>query len=187
MAFCHRLGDDEKQELLRLARATLLEFTATGTVPSDEPRHQSLRDHAGAFVTLRSRDGQLRGCIGSQDESTPLYKTVQDMAIAAASRDPRFENVTEAELGDLVIEISVLGERGEVTGETDVTVGRHGLAIRCNGRRGLLLPQVAIEHGWSAAHFLERVCAKAGLPGDAWSSPDAQIQRFTAQVFGETL
>lgn len=185
MAYSHRLDDDEKAELLRIARATLQAYTASGGVPPGKPNRQSLLDNAGVFVTLRSREGALRGCIGTQDESTPLYRTIQDMAVAAASRDPRFDAVDASELDDLVIEISVLGERAAVRDAHDVTVGTHGLAIRHAGRRGLLLPQVAEEHGWNAETFLERVCAKAGLPNDAWAARDAEVERFTAQVFEE--
>jgi hypothetical protein len=185
MAYAHRLDDDERRELLSIARETLRQFTVSGSVPPGAPDKDSLLGRAGAFVTLRSREGALRGCIGTQEETTPLYQTVQQMAIAAATRDPRFGAVSESELDDLVIEISVLGERGSVSRAEDVTVGQHGLSIQCSGRRGLLLPQVAREHGWTASTFLSRVCAKAGLPEDAWSSADARVERFTAQVFEE--
>lgn len=185
MVYAHRLAEDEQRELLGIARDTLRQFTATGTVPDDEPREQSLRDAAGAFVTLRSRDGGLRGCIGTQEESTPLYKTIREMAVAAASRDPRFAPVSQLELDDLIIEISVLGGRAPVTRAEDVVVGEHGLSIRCRGHRGLLLPQVAEEQGWNAETFLQRVCVKAGLPENAWCRADAQVERFTAQVFEE--
>jgi AmmeMemoRadiSam system protein A len=184
MAYAHRLDDDEKKELLRIARATLREFLRTGRPPPGKPHRETLIENAGAFVTLHAGK-HLRGCIGTQLEATPLYKTIQDMAIAAASRDPRFPAVTAEELEDLTIEISVLGDRRQLGEASELEVGTHGLTIEHRGRRGLLLPQVATEHGWDARTFLEHVCAKAGLPGDAWRDADSALETFTAQVFNE--
>jgi hypothetical protein len=139
---------------------------------------------AGAFVTLHN-DGVLRGCIGTQQETTPLFRIIQEMAVAAATRDPRFEPVSEAELEDIDIEVSVLGHHRAMTSPTDIEIGIHGLTIELRGRRGLLLPQVAVEQGWTATQFLEHICAKAGLPGDAWTEDGAQVELFTAQVFND--
>jgi uncharacterized protein len=184
MAYEHSLSDDEKRELLRIARATLREFLHSGRIPPGKPHKESLLQPAGAFVTLH-KGGDLRGCIGTMVENTPLYKTVQEMAVAAASRDPRFPPVAEEELADLVIEVSVLGGHRPISSAADVEIGVHGLTIEHAGRRGLLLPQVASEHGWDAPTFITHVCAKAGLPDDAWSQPGARLERFTAQVFDE--
>jgi AmmeMemoRadiSam system protein A len=179
-----RLGPDEKRELLRIARATATEFLRSGRLPPGRPHRRSLLTGAGAFVTLRRADGDLRGCIGTQSEDQPLFRTVQDMAIAAATRDPRFPPVAPDEIDALVVEISVLGDRVLMNDWREVEIGVHGLAIQAHGRRGLLLPQVASEAGWTAEEFLQRLCVKAGLPDDAWRS-DASIERFTAQVFDE--
>jgi len=65
-----------------------------------------------------------------------------------------------------------------------VEIGRHGLLISMGGFRGLLLPQVPIEHGWDRITFFEQTCRKAGLPRDAWQK-GAKIEAFTAEVFGE--
>ncbi|MEP6593741.1 MAG: AMMECR1 domain-containing protein, partial [Acidobacteriota bacterium] len=65
-----------------------------------------------------------------------------------------------------------------------ITIGRHGLVAEQGARRGLLLPQVATEWGWTAAQFLRQTCVKAGLPPDAWQH-GARIFRFDAEVFGE--
>ena len=97
----------------------------------------------------------------------------------------RFAPVDAEELDHVTIEISVLGDRGPVTGPGDIEVGRHGITIDYHGRRGLLLPQVASEHGWDSATFLRHVCAKAGLPAETWQEADAHLERFTAQVFRE--
>lgn len=185
MPYDHELTDDERAELLRIARATLREYLRSGAIPPGKPHRASLVSPAAVFVTLRDQGHGLRGCIGTQVEDRPLYRAVQEMAVAAASRDPRFAPVTADELDELVIEISVLSNQQPCPGPEAVTIGTHGLTIAAGGRRGLLLPQVASEAGWDAATFLSQVCAKAGLPADAWTQPDAQLETFTAQVFGE--
>lgn len=184
MPYDHILTDDEKRELLRIARATLREYLYSGRVPPGKPHRASLVAEAGAFVTLH-KNGELRGCIGTQQEDKPLYKTIQEMAVAAASRDPRFAPVGDAEMDDLSIEVSVLGERRRVDSPDQIEVGKHGLVISARGRRGLLLPQVASERGWDAETFLTHVCEKAGLAADDWRGDDAVVETFTAQVFSE--
>jgi AmmeMemoRadiSam system protein A len=184
MSYHYVLTDDEKRELLRIARATLLEHFHTGRIPPGKPHRDSLTAPAGAFVTLHNQ-GMLRGCIGTQLETTPLFRTIQEMAVAAATRDPRFEPVSEGEIEDIEIEVSVLGLHRPMESVVEIEIGVHGLTIEHGGRRGLLLPQVAREQRWSAEQFLENICAKAGLPGDAWSAREALVHLFTAQVFND--
>ena len=185
MPYDFRLGPDEKREILRIARATAVEFLRSGQIPPGKPHRRSLLAEGGAFVTLRMASGDLRGCIGTQQEDSPLYKTVQDMAIAAATRDPRFPAVKLEELEHIVIEVSVLGERATIRQAVEIEIGVHGLTIACGGQRGLLLPQVASEGSWTAEEFLRKVCSKAQLPEDAWQLGEATVERFTAQVFDE--
>jgi uncharacterized protein len=185
MAYDFVLGPDEKREILRIARATVSEFLCAGRIPPGRPHRRSLLANAGTFVTLRTGE-ELRGCIGTQTEDAPLYRTVQEMAVAAATRDPRFPPVRLDEIDSITIEVSVLGGRVVVRDPREIEIGQHGLAIACRGQRGLLLPQVASESGWSAEEFLSRVCGKAQLPADAWRAADATVERFTAQVFAET-
>jgi uncharacterized protein len=184
MAYAYVLSDDEKRELLRIARSTLKEWLASGRIPPGAPHKQSLLALAAVFVTLSERD-DLRGCIGTTAEAAPIYKTVQEMAVAAASRDPRFQPVRAEELNLMTIEISVLGEKQRVTRPEDVEVGKHGLHIVKANRKGLLLPQVAVEHRWDAATFLDKTCEKAGLPAGDWRSEGAVVEMFLAQVFDE--
>ena len=186
MPYDFRLGPDEKREILRIARATAVEFLRSGRVPPGKPHRRSLLAEGGAFVTLRMAAGDLRGCIGTQQEDSPLYKTVQEMAIAAATRDPRFPAVKLEELERIVIEVSVLGERARIREAGEVEIGVHGLTVACRGQRGLLLPQVASEGSWTAEEFLRKVCSKAQLPEDAWQQTEAIVERFTAQVFDES-
>lgn len=185
MGYGHQLADDEKRELLRIARATLREHSYSGRIPPGKPHRETLLAPAAVFVSLHA-DDELRGCIGTTEEEKPLYRAVQEMAVAAASRDPRFPPVAAEELDDLEIEISVLAPPRKVTGPDDVRIGEDGLRIELDGRRGLLLPQVAVEAGWDAATLLARTCDKAGLPPDAWRDPRATVQAFTAQVFSDT-
>ena len=184
MPYSYVLTDDEKRELLRIARATLREYFHTGRIPPGKPHRDSLTAEAGAFVSLH-REGVLRGCIGKQQETTALFRTIQEMTIAAATRDPRFDPVDEDEVDDIEIEISVLGGATPLRSPADIEVGAHGLAIEHQGRRGLLLPQVAVQHGWDAETFLTEVCRKAGLDDDAWKQPDAAVHVFPAQVFND--
>ena len=105
------------------------------------------------------------------------------MAVAAATGDPRFPPLTQEELADIAIEISVLSPFRRVTDVEEVQVGTHGLMIFQDGRQGLLLPQVAVEQGWGREKFLENLCLKAGLPEDCWTGRPT-LYAFTAVVFG---
>ena len=185
MGYEHELEDNEKRELLRIARATLREYARTGHIPPGKPHRQVLVDPASVFVSLHHGD-QLRGCIGSLQDTTPLYKAIQEMTVAAATRDTRFDQVPPDEYPELTIEISVLGARTKVDPPAGVEIGKHGVCLTRGARRGLLLPQVATDRGWNAETFLDRVCNKAGLPDGAWREADATVEVFTAQVFDET-
>ena len=177
------LEDGDRKELLRIARVTLKEFLKHGRMPPGAPHRPSLLVHAPAFVTLRSA-GRLRGCIGHTDPVTPLYRTIADLAVSAARRDPRFSPLTFEELADVTISISVLSLRAVIAADA-VVVGTHGLLITRGAQRGLLLPQVAVEQGWDRERFLEQTCDKADLPLDAWRDAGTLIEAFTADVFGE--
>ncbi|HEX8027018.1 MAG TPA: AmmeMemoRadiSam system protein A, partial [Vicinamibacterales bacterium] len=145
-----------------------------------------LKRPSGAFVTLHTAHGDLRGCIGSIQPVAPLWRAVSSNAIHAAMRDPRFESVSGvAELASLQLEISVMSPIVLVTDIEEIVVGRDGLIVSRRGRAGLLLPQVATEYGWDRETFLRHTCTKAGLPHDAWRSADTRIERFSAEVFSE--
>jgi AmmeMemoRadiSam system protein A len=144
----------------------------------------NLQRKRGAFVTL-TLHGQLRGCIGFVIAERPLLDTVREAARAAAFQDPRFTPLRGAELPEVHLEISVLGEPRRVRSLEEIRVGEHGLIVRRGFRSGLLLPQVATEYGWDRDTFLCHTCVKAGLPRDSWRDPDTEIQLFGAEVFGE--
>ncbi len=178
------LGDGDRRFLLRLARATLDQRLAGGPAPPGPPDTGPVTEVRGAFVTLRAH-GDLRGCIGHVVGTVPLWQSVRDNAVNAALRDPRFAPVAAAELPSLAIEISALTPLRPATSAAEVEVGRHGLMVERGPCRGLLLPQVATEWGWDRDAFLAHTCRKAGLPGDAWRSPDARLWLFEAEVFSE--
>ncbi len=176
----------ERRELLRIARATLGEYLSLGRVPESTPDREALQRPAGAFVTLKWRpEGRLRGCIGTFSADTPLHRCVQQMAVSAATRDPRFDAVKETELDELAIEISVLSPRRRITDPQEIQVGRHGVCISRGPHHGVLLPQVPTEHGWDRETFLEHLCLKAGLERNAWREEGTVLEVFTADVFGE--
>jgi AmmeMemoRadiSam system protein B/AmmeMemoRadiSam system protein A len=180
------LSDADRRALLTLARASVR--AAVGRQRGLRVDVGSLSERAlrpcGAFVTLKS-NGRLRGCIGHIYADTPLYECVARMAAQAALKDPRFRPVRPEELAEILIEISVLGPLEGAAGPDDVEVGRHGLLVTGRTARGLLLPQVAAEHGWAPEEFLEQTCRKAGLPPDAWRQDGVRVERFRALVFSE--
>lgn len=184
MGFDHTLDAFEKKELLRIARSTLTEYLFSKQIPPGKPHRKTLTEGAGAFVTLKTAEGRLRGCIGTFSDETPLYRAVQEMAVAAATNDPRFPPVTEDELEHLRLEISVLSSLKPATPE-EVVVGTHGLYVTRGFNRGVLLPQVPVELGWDRETFLKEVCVKAGLPPETYRESGTKLETFTAQVFGE--
>jgi AmmeMemoRadiSam system protein A len=152
---------------------------------SESEYDDALRRPAGAFVTLRTKRGDLRGCIGSIRAVEPLYRAVASSAISAALHDPRFFPVRAEEMRTLELEISVMGPIEEVKNIDDIEVGRDGLIIIRGRYAGLLLPQVATEYGWDRQTFLDQTCIKAGLESGAWRSEQTRIEKFAAEVFGE--
>jgi AmmeMemoRadiSam system protein A len=177
---------------LLLAQSTAQAVTgaAQTTLEGVELAQQpALLARAACFVTLWRRDtGELRGCRGECSAHQELRYAAAYMALAAAQDDPRFAAVTAAELPALRIEISVLTPLHGMD-PSDVEIGRHGLMItggtHAARRRGLLLPQVAVEHNMTREQFLEAVCWKAGLPLDAWQSADVTLWAFETESWME--
>lgn len=189
------LTQQDKETALRIARHALTAWVTKGTVPSaasvkkDFNPSPALHELCGVFVTLlgnrpRSATKELRGCIGTIRGTMPAFEGIVRNAASACSRDPRFKPVRAAELPSLTIEISLLSPFVFCKPE-DIVVGRDGIYVKKGGSSGLLLPQVATEHGWDRTAFLEHACIKAELDRDEWKSGGVTIQRFTAQVFRE--
>lgn len=190
----------ERHYLLDLARRTIRAIVTDRSLPAEEVPARfgpasPLREHRGVFVTLNvRRTGMLRGCIGSIVGEEPLAAGVVRNAVAAATRDPRFDPVDAREEPGLEIEISVLTPLVRVGGPEEIVVGRHGVLLekeiapaglgRRSVRRAVFLPQVAPEQGWSREEMLRHLAQKAGLGPDDWREGCA-FHVFEAQVFGE--
>lgn len=177
------LCSEDRRALLDLARHAVVEAVCHGRVLEFPPPSGALAAPGRAFVTLH-RSGRLCGCIGQVVTSDSLAATVVRCAIGAATKDPRFRPVRPEELAELEIELSVLSPLEPIQPEA-IQVGRHGLMVARDQFRGVLLPQVAVEHRWTRDRFLEETCAKAGLPPDAWKDPATRVMAFTAEVFSE--
>ncbi len=174
-------SSEERGLLLRLAHqaisATLEQWAISLVPPSPH-----LAEPRGAFTTLYYR-GDLRGCVGYVFPVTSLYRTVVESARGAAFDDSRFPPVTRDQAPELRVSLSVLSPLHPLRPE-QVEIGRHGLLISQGYYRGLLLPQVPLEHGWDRIAFLEQTCRKAGLPPNAWQT-GAKLEAFTAEVFAD--
>lgn len=176
------LTAEERSVLLRIAH-TSIEAQAHGRTFAPAAPMASLAEQRGVFTTIYLRK-KLRGCVGYITAVAPLYLAVAETARAAAFEDTRFTPVRADEAGELEVSLSVLSLPREIN-PNDVEIGRHGLLISQHGRRGLLLPQVATEHGWDREMFLRETCYKAGLPPDAWEH-GARVEAFTAEVFSDS-
>jgi len=179
------LSQDDKEYLLTLARRTITEYINKGITPEVDASTLSteLKTPCGAFVTL-NKEGKLRGCIGRFNPEQPLWKVVQAMAIAAATKDYRFIPVTGGEIADLEIEISVLTPLKKIKSADEFTLGKQGIYIQKGKSTGTFLPQVAAQTGWSKEEFLGH-CAqdKAGIGWNGWKS--AELFTYEALVFKE--
>ena len=169
--------------LLGIARAAI-DAAVRGDASPAAAGAPILAEHRGVFVTLR-HVGRLRGCIGRIDPDAPLASLLPEIAALSATGDPRFPPVTEPELAGLEVEVSLLSVPVLITGPAQIEVGRHGLIVTAKGQRGLLLPQVATEYGWTALEFLAQTCLKARLPGNAWERPDTRLQVFETEIISD--
>lgn len=172
---------EERTALLTLAH-TSIESALNHQEISLDPPSPHLAEPRGAFTTIYVH-GELHGCVGYVIPVASLYRTVAETARGAAFEDARFPSITVADLANLEVSLSILSLLQPIRAE-EVEVGRHGLLVSQLSHRGLLLPQVAVEHGWDRMTLLQQTCRKAGLPGDAWQK-GARIEAFTAEVFGE--
>ncbi len=180
------MDDTQKQMLLKVAKSTVEAVITGKAVPqatSDDPQ---LNAKCGCFVTLKNGE-QLRGCIGQFTSQGPLIELVSQMAKSSATADPRFfgNPITQRELPQLDIEISVLSPLEKTDESLSLRLGVDGIYIKKGCLSGCFLPQVATETGWNKEEFLSYCCShKAGLPADAWKEPETEVYLFTAEVFG---
>jgi AmmeMemoRadiSam system protein A len=178
-----RLNIDQQKFLLKLARDAIRYHFESGKPPPIAVEEGALKEKRGAFVTIK-REEELRGCIGYPLPHDPLYLTIMEAAVMAATHDHRFPSLTLEELPDVWIEISVLTLPRKIENIAEIVLGEHGIIVTQGLNRGLLLPQVPAEWDWDLDTYLQHGCLKAGLDEDAWKK-GAEIQVFSAQVFSE--
>ena len=177
---------DEKKTLLALAREAIKCKLTGNKMHTFESVPEPFKAKRATFVTLRSQNGQLRGCIGNIEPFEPLVESVPHNARNAAMHDPRFPALDSlAELDTLRIEISVLTPPEEVESYKDIIIGKHGIILRKHNRGAVFLPQVPTEQSWNRDSTLSHLALKAGLPADAWKDPECQFRVFEATYFSE--
>jgi AmmeMemoRadiSam system protein A len=176
-------SEADRRALLELARRAIAEAVSLKKPLGIIPRTGVFAEKWGVFVSLHGR-GRLRGCIGIVEAAEPLGEAIVRCAASAALQDPRFSPVGSDELQAIQIEISLLFTPEPILPE-NIEIGKHGLLISQGPRRGLLLPQVAVEHKFSREKFLEETCRKAGLEANAWREPTTRVHGFSCEVFSE--
>jgi len=183
---------EDGEFLVKLARESVEKYFVNET-PDFSKVPEKLKRKGAAFVTIEKIIGdkkQLRGCIGYVEPIKPLYKTIYEVALAAAFEDPRFPPVRASELPFLVYEVSVLSSIKKLIGRPEerprlIKIGKMGLIAKKGLFSGLLLPQVPVEEGWDEETFLSYTCLKAGLSSDCWLEESVEFYYFTARVFSE--
>jgi len=181
-------NENDAKEFVRLARKAIEYFNLTARPYSEKAPKEEYLKKRGVFVTLHKYPSdELRGCIGIPYPEMPLWNAIIEAAIGA-SRDPRFLPVSNKELDNCTVEISILSNPERIENKDaakKILIGKHGLIIKRGFHSGLLLPQVATEYKWNAETFLENACIKAELPKNFWKMRDTEIYTFTALVFRE--
>jgi AmmeMemoRadiSam system protein A len=177
------LNAEEKKKILAYVRALLAAQLTGGIEPKLELRSEVMEQKRGIFVTLKIR-GRLRGCIGHILGAEPLGKSLHHMTLAAAFEDPRFPPLVQDELKGLEIHVSLLTEPRPVKSYKEIRTGTDGIIVSHGWKKGVYLPEVAIETGWDAKTFFES-CAleKAGLTERELSG--ARIEVFQTEGFGD--
>jgi len=174
------LSASSRAEILKLAAAAVQAKVTGKPLPVWNGADHRLRADGAAFVTLKEKNGRLRGCIGTIQAYTALSSSVIQNAVAAASKDPRFPPVSPEELAGLDLEVTVLAPMEPVSEISEITLGTHGVYLEASGRSSVFLPQVPLEQGWDLATYLQQLALKAGLSPDGWKK--GRLYRFTAEI-----
>ncbi len=186
-----KLSLKQGEKLVKLARKSAEYAVASGIRLGETCDDKELLEERGVFVTLHSfPKKELRGCIGMPYAVKPLWGAVLEMAVEAAVHDPRFPPITGKELGETIVEVSVLTQPEKILCEKKklpkfVKIGEDGLIIQRGHHSGLLLPQVAKEQKWDSEEFLNQCCVKADLMENMWQSKETKVFKFQAQIFSE--
>lgn len=175
----------QRNLLLNYARS-LCDWVTKGRIGDGPARPKVVGQYGGSFVTFW-KGRNLRGCMGSFESTSDIAASVASVTELSLN-DPRFRGdpITTDELGQLVIEISVLSDLVVTDDPLSLVPGRHGIVVRRGFQSGCFLPKVASDRNWSAEEFLSQCCTmKAGLAPDAWRDPDTEVLFFQADVFSE--
>ncbi|MCJ7650709.1 MAG: TIGR00296 family protein [Candidatus Lokiarchaeota archaeon] len=185
------------EQLIKFARENIEHYLTTSQRIEVPPTIKNkFSDKYGVFVTLNeyiTNGNPLRGCIGFIEPIYPLYEVIHRVSISSAVEDYRFSSVTINDMDNIIIEISILTPPKliEVVNPKEyfdkIVIGRDGLIAEKGMKRGLLLPQVPIDHGrnWDVETFLKHTCNKTGLPENAWKDKQTKIYSFQAILFEE--
>lgn len=169
------------KELVKLARETVKEYLKTGKLKIKEM--EKFRGKKGVFVSIHTfPEKELRGCIGFPYPEYPLYEAVQRAAVEAAFGDPRFPQLTEEELDQIIFEVSVLTEPKKILQEK--IKKKDGVIIENGLNKGLFLPQVW-EQLPDKKLFLYNLCWKAGLPEVCLKDRKTKFYCFSVEAFAE--
>jgi len=177
------LSEAERRAIVGLAREAVLEAVCHNRAFEPVPQVGVFERRCGVFVTLHV-SGKLHGCIGMIEPRASLGEAIIKCAISAALEDPRFSPMRPEEAQQAEIEVSLLSPVERIRVE-QIEIGKQGLLLENGLKRGLLLPQVAVEHRLDREAFLRETCYKAGLAGDAWKDPETKIYGFTCEVIRE--
>lgn len=176
----------DKETLLSLARNSVIANLSGGKPCVGVYNSDWLNAKLGAFVTIRLKNGELRGCLGRFTSDIALHRLICELAVSAATRDFRFLPVKTFELENIIFEISVLSPLQRIFSLDELVPGKHGIYIKKGPKSGTFLPQVILETGWDIATFVGHCSRdKAGLGWDGWK--DAELFRYTAEVFSEAF
>jgi AmmeMemoRadiSam system protein A len=179
------LSEAERKAILELARQAVTEAVCRNRPLPEIPKTGVFDERCGVFVTLHVAK-RLRGCIGTIEPKERLGESIARCAAGAALDDPRFSRMRPEEIADLDIEVSLLTPLERIEPE-QIEIGKHGLLIEHDVHRGLLLPQVAVEHKLNKEQFLRETCHKAGLRADAWKDPATRIYGFSCEIVFEEV
>lgn len=185
------ISEKDGHDIVKTARAIVTEYLKNGIkIKPKKEFTDNFSFKSGVFVTLNNNQ-ELRGCIGYPLPDKLLFNALEDAAISAATKDPRFEPVKYSELNSITFEVTILTSPKKIIVSrpeeylSQIKVGRDGLIVKHGFYSGLLLPQVPIEYGWNEKEFLEHTCEKAGLPKNHWQNLETEIQKFEGIVFKE--
>ncbi len=190
-------SQEDGKMLIQFARDNIEFFLKNNRkIPIPDVIKEKFSDKYGAFVTLNKYNvigNPLRGCIGYIEPTYSLYDVIHRVSISSAIEDPRFPSVSLDEMDEIVIELSILtppkllkvNDPKEYIDK--IVIGRDGLIVEKGMRRGLLLPQVPIDHGrnWDVETFISQTCSKAWLESNAWKNKSTNIYSFQAILFEE--